>query len=397
MTRTMLPRTLPLALAAATLPGCTGGAEQGEHDNVPPQAFVEGISPAVRDRNKAVVVDPTVDYGLALRTAALKLVGAYPTLAEIKELQAASDPAAVFAKRIAAYLADPRFSFEQVAFWRDTFKLGGTRNLGMLGTVNMDSAPMFAASLVVSGRPFTEVLTASSGTCPTLAANGTFTPANCANGIEAVGVLTDPGVQSQFFSSMAFRRVRWVQETFICTKFPAEISDRKEQRPGGTYYSPWPFTSISGGKDARVDFHDDRSLICANCHSTMNHIAPLFGKFDEAGRPTPNYAVRTPIPGSPPTLFTDWLPPTEMTAWRFGVPTANLKALGAAIAADPDMPRCIATRIWNWALSRGDVVVDQATVPKDLGEQLRASFVASNYNLKQLIYDVFTSATFVRY
>ena len=87
----------------------------------------------------------------------------------------------------------------------------------------------------------------------------------------------------------------------------------------------------------------------------------------------------------------------ETTAWRFGRPAADLKALGAALAADPDLPRCVATRVWNWGLSRGDVVVDSATVPQELGEQLVRSFQASNYNVKQLIREVFTSATFVRY
>jgi hypothetical protein len=396
MRSSKLQKTLSLALATAALTGCTGGAEQGEKEYVPPQAFREGISPGVRDNDKAAVVDSSVDYGLALRTAALKLVGTYPTLSEIKELQAAADKPAVFVARIDAYLADPRFSVEQVAFWRDAFKLGGTKAVGM-ATVNMEAAPTFAASLVVGGRPFTEIVTAATGTCPTLAANGTFTAGNCGNNIEAVGVLTDPGVQSQFYSSMAFRRARWVQETFICTKFPAEVGGRQEQHPGGSYYSPWPFLSISGGKDSRVDFHDDKSLICANCHSTMNHVAPLLGKFNEAGMPTPDFTVRTPIVGTPVTLRTDWLPASEATAWRFGKPAADMKALGASIAADPELPRCVATRVWNWALSRGDVVVDSATVPQELSDQLLRSFQGSNYNVKQLIREVFTSATFVRY
>ena len=30
-------------------------------------------------------------------------------------------------------------------------------------------------------------------------------------------------VLSQYFANMAFRRTRWIQETFVCTKFPAEF------------------------------------------------------------------------------------------------------------------------------------------------------------------------------
>ena len=31
-------------------------------------------------------------------------------------------------------------------------------------------------------------------------------------------------MQAQFLSSLAFRRTRWVQETFMCSRFPAETS-----------------------------------------------------------------------------------------------------------------------------------------------------------------------------
>lgn len=394
-------RTWTVALlTGAALAGCSGGAEQGERDVSPPSGFREGISPGVRDNDKAALVDPAVDYGLALRTAAMKLTGNYPSLAEIKELSGSADPATTYAKRIDDYLARPSFAVEQVAFWRDTFKMGGTVPVAVGGStvnVNMEAAPNFAAMLVVKERPFTQIVTATQDTCPGFdPATGQFPSGSCNNGIPAVGVLTDPGVQAQYYSSMAFRRTRFVQETFLCGKFPAETG-RSEQHPGGTYYSPWPFASISGGAKAKVDFLDDKSLICANCHSTINHMAPLLAKFDEAGRPTTNFAVRTPVPGTPFTELSDWLPAGETTAWRYGQPAADLKALGDRIAADPELPRCLATRVWNWALSRGDIVVDQATLTPELAAQLGKSLSDGNFNMKKLVREVFTSASFVRY
>ena len=44
-------------------------------------------------------------------------------------------------------------------------------------------------------------------------------------------------------------------------------------------------------------------------------------------------------------------------------PVTDVPSLGAAIAADPDVQKCAVTRDWNYAMSRGDIVNDLATVP----------------------------------
>ena len=183
----------------------------------------------------------------------------------------------------------------------------------------------------------------------------------------------------------------------MCTAFPAEISGAKVQHPGGAYASPWAFTSIAGGKGAQVDFQSDSSLICANCHTSINHIAPIFGKYDEAGALQANFAVHTPVPGAPLTALADWLPAGETTAWRYQVPALDMTTLGQRIAADPGMATCVSTRVWNWALSRGDAVVDQATLTPDLQKELSSSLVQNSYNVKKLIRQVLTSASFVRF
>jgi hypothetical protein len=343
------------------------------------------------------VVRTQIDYGLAMRTAALKLTGGLPTLAEIKELLDAPEDqrAAVYAKRIDAYLAHPRFPYQQLVFWRNTFKMGGGR---------LDTAPAFAAMVVVTGRPLTDLLTATKGTCPALE-NGKFVARECNSGIEPVGVLTDPGMLAHFYGPMAFRRTRWVQEVFLCRKFPAETGGRMEQYPSGVYSSPWEMKSISGKLNspmARVDFHEtNKGELCANCHATLNHVAPLLATFNEMGAfqapANGSYPVRTPVPGSPPSQRIDWLPAGEPTAWRFGKPVMTLKELGAAIAADPEMVGCYATRIWNWALSRGDVIVDQSTLTPELREQLAGVLAQNNLDARKLIRHVLLSESFVRY
>jgi hypothetical protein len=296
--------TLALALASAAVAGCSGGADTGQKADTSGSAFRDGLPPAVRDGDKNAVIDTNTDYMFALRSAALKLTGNYPTQAEIAELQSAPDQTATYAKRIDDYLSRPAFAAQQVQFWRDTFKMGGTLTVQVGATmqnVSLETAPTLAAQLVVQGLPFNQIVTQTKGTCPTFnATTGAFTPADCTNtaGQPVVGVLTDAGVQAQFLSSMAFRRTRWVQETFMCSRFPAETNGPPVMYAGGTYSSPWPITSITGSKNTtnpKIDFHDTSAVICANCHTTINHIAPLFSKFDAIGNLTASIQVITPV------------------------------------------------------------------------------------------------------
>ncbi len=388
--RTRTGLILSLALAPTALGACAGGAQPGGKPVDPNTGST--MQPAVVTR---------IDYEESLRSAAIKLTGNYPTLAEIKQVRDASDSMrqSEYEKIIDDYMSRPSFGAQLIDFFRDSFKMGGSDNRG--GTmVNFDYAPTYAASLVVGEKPFTDVVTATRDTCQTFdEKTGKFSSANCPNQA-AVGVLTDAGVQAQFFSSMAFRRVRWVQETFICRKFPAETSGAPQPRPGGSYTSPWDYNSITGKqnkKDARIDFQDDKSIVCANCHTTMNHIAPLFARFGVNGALNMGIQVKVPIPNEPPATPGDWLPSGEPTAWRMGQPVADLPALGAAIAADPEFGKCVVSRVWNWAMSRPDVVEDGALLTDELATKLVGDLKSSNWNVKKLVRKAFTSDSFVRY
>ena len=383
--RTRTGLILSLALAPTALLACAGGAQSGG----------KPIDPNTGGTMQQAVVT-RLDYEEALRSAAIKLTGNYPTLAEIKQVRDAAESMrqAEYEKRVDDYMSRPSFGAQLIDFFRDTFKMGG-------GTmVNFDYAPTYAASLVVGEKPFTDVVTATRDTCQTFdGKTGKFSATTCPNQ-SAVGVLTDAGVQSQFFSSMAFRRVRWVQETFICRKFPAETAGTPQPRPGGSYTSPWDYNSITGlqnKKDARIDFQDDKSIICANCHTTMNHIAPLFARFGANGALNMQIQVKVPIPNEPAAVPSDWLPNGEPTAWRAGQPVADLPALGAAIAGDPEFGKCVASRVWNWAMSRPDVVEDGALLTDDMAGKLLVDLKTSNWNVKKLIRSAFTSDSFVRY
>ena len=339
------------------------------------------------------LAERVVDYNAALRIAALRLTGDLPTLAEIESVANAPDPRAAYAAQIDAYLQRPAFGLQMFRFAQDMLKMGDEPAL--------DSAAAFVAQVVVSDRSYLEVLTATSGTCPSFdPTTGRFVPGECANGPPAtVGLLTHPGMHAHFFSNLGFRRVRWVQETFACTRFPAEVATSATDVGGATPYTgTFPFDSIAGkATGGRVDFRDTSSVICANCHSNMNHIAPLFAHYDSSGQYSATLAVPVPLPESPPAEMRDYLPAGEATAWRFGVPVADMTALGNAMAADPDVAQCAIARVWNWALGKPDIVDGAARVPPATIEQHVAAFKASDYHLRSAIYGVFTSDDFVRF
>ena len=218
-----------------------------------------------------------------------------------------------------------------------------------------------------------------------------------ANGLTTVGVLTDPGAMSQFFSNMAFRRVRWIQESFACNKFPTEFSAKPVAMGSGQFTSPWSFTSITGGATAQINFQDTSSVICANCHTTMNHIAPLFANFDAGGAYQTAIQVHTPTPANPVTTMADWLPATEGLAWRFGTAVKTMGDLGAAMAADPVVQKCQVQRAWNWAMSKTDIVNDLAVVPDSTIASVWTSFSTGGFKLKGALKAIFTSDDFVKF
>lgn len=389
------------AVAALALGGCSN-PPAGDPRGVAPVADDGGVkaspdlSSAPDPRQDPQLTGRSLDYGMALRTAAIKLVGDLPTLDEQRAIQTADDQRAAYEKRIDAYLADPRFTDQMINYFRNTFRMGGEGG-DMKTPVSFETAPTFAARLVVEDRPFTDLLTASSNTCPTYK-DGAFTDGECKNGAPGVaGVLTDPGVHTQFVSNMAFRRVRWVQETFDCRRFPVEYSKTPTPMGAGNYTSPWPFESISGGDMVPIDFHDTKSVVCANCHTTMNHLAPLLAHFDAHGMWQMDFQVTVPVNGLPKAKLSDWLPPGETTSWRFGVPVADLPSLGHAMAHDPDVTACTVTRIYDWAMSKDDVVLDLATVPDSVIAPYFDAYVANGYKLKAIIRQSFTSDDFVRF
>jgi hypothetical protein len=352
-----------------------------------------GLTGTVLDQRKK-------SYTEALRTASFKLVGNAPTLQQIEDLKSAADQPTAYAAAIDAMMKDVRFTKRMIAFWQNTMRLGGAAGGGK---PSRDTAPVFAARITVEGQSFGNLFTATSNTCPTFDGT-TFTDGDCVNGPVTAGILADPGLQSQYYGNLAFRRVRFFQETFACRKMPAEFSAMPTPigTNGQSYTSPWKFESIAGADNGgQIDFHDISSAICANCHGSMNHRAPLLANFDEAGKYQPTIQVQVPVTPLSFAKMTDWLPqtgtPPEGPAWKVNVPTKDLTELGAAMAADDEVLSCAVARVWNYAMSKGDIVNDAANVPAEVTGPLVKELKMNGNSLRSVIRAAFVHEDFVRF
>jgi hypothetical protein len=311
--------------------------------------------PVQHDEWDDKLAERVVDYNAALRIAALRLTGELPTLTELERVQNAPDPREAYLEQIHAYLASDKFAQQIRLYWQDTMKLDG-------------AGPAFVAQLTVADRSYLDAFTA---------------PGN---------VLEDQQMNARFFSNFGFRRVRWLQEVFECSKFPAELSPTPIDVGGATPYTgTFPFDSIA------TPFLATNSVLCANCHSNLNHIAPVFAHYDKDGNYQPDIAVPTPAPGSPLAQLTDYLPPGEPLAWRHGVPITDMHSLGAAVAADPGTASCAIARMWNWAMGKRDIVDADEKVPTDTIAEQVAAFSADGYRVRNALYRIFTSDDFVRF
>jgi hypothetical protein len=378
---------MKLVLLAATsfaVPACSNNVTTGGGD--------DDTNPMGDQWDQALKARQT-DYNAALKIAALRLTGDLPTMTEINQIALAADDAAkktAYESLIQQYMARPAFANQIFRFWRDTFKMGETPML--------DTAPALAAKISVENGSYMDLFTLNSNNCPSFDGT-TFTPAACANGGPVAGVLTNPGVHSLFTSNLAFRRTRWVQEIFDCLKFPAEVSPTGTEVGGPSLYTGvWPFTSIAGTTNGgRINFLDVSAVICANCHTTINHIAPLFANYDANGVYQTSIQVTTPLDGAPLAMMSDYLPTGETTAWRYQKPAADIPALGVQMAADPDVAKCGVARIWNWALGKTDIVETLQEVPIETIQTQLDAFTASGFKMKDLIYAVFTHEDFVKF
>ena len=387
---------LLVATASVVAPACDPGVDDGDGSGGDGGSGGSGGGSA--DEWDARLNERVLDYNAALRIAALRLTGDLPTRTEINSVADATDDATkkvAYEALVDAYMARPTFARQMMVYFRDTFKLGG-----VMGAVDLETAPAFAAQLAVNNGNFMDLFTATANNCPTFnAATNAFTAATCNNAVTThAGVLTNPGMNASYNGNFAFRRVRWVQETFNCLKFPAEISDTPQTYGGKLYTGKFPWLSFAGTDNGgRIDFHDTSAIVCGNCHVTLNHLAPLFANFDANGQMTNAIQVLTPLGANDKARATDYMPAGEPTAYRQGKLTPDLASLGAAMAGDPEVAACAVKRVWNWALGKNDIVNDLVLVPDSVIQSQVETFTTNGFKLKDLIRQAFVAEDFTRF
>src|SRR6185503_8100441 len=137
-----IARNLVALLGTVTFCGCVGGGHgTGDGD---PTTNPDPIHSTTDPRK--------VDFGLALRTAAIKLAGRLPTLDEINSVK----DQASYNAQIDLYMSKPEFALQLISYFKDMMKMGG-----MIGTANLDAAPTFAAQLTFEDRDLRELFTAT--------------------------------------------------------------------------------------------------------------------------------------------------------------------------------------------------------------------------------------------
>jgi hypothetical protein len=396
------------------------------------------------------------DYGLALRMASLKVRGNVPSLAEIRELNKATDKPAKYRELIRRFLdakvkdaqgtlvADTRVHRTVRAFWMNTFKMGTPVNPA-LGSVSQDSVANLATEVALSDvRPFTDLFTSDSGQCTSMnSGTGEFTTSTCmcsdgnvASGASvscyatgeapAAGIVGNPGFMAMHYSGMAFRRVRMVQELFACRPMPAESQDVWD-----AYYPPAEGTSSMA--DTPVNFAATDGVVCSKCHQTMNRQAPLFANYDMMGvfrgpgrkltasgrtcsTSSPfscSFEVNTPSSPEQPSILAHYLTSAYTSGstgpqlgWRVSATVPDLTSFGSAMADDPEVARCMVDRLWYWLMSRGEISIDAIRPPYELTEAWVEVLVGSShpdygaYNsktLKPVMFTMLTSDDFVRF
>ncbi len=245
------------------------------------------------------------------------------------------------------------------------------------------------------------------------------------------GILSNPGILSLYWGNLAFRRNRFLHETFLCKsaneQAGGEPTPNAPQAPPCAgdnpipgYQNKWPVNVIAGKcNGGRIDFHTyTNGNVCANCHATWNHRAPLLGQYDSQGILTPGvYQVGVPIDGSPPAMLSDWLcvgpscPNGGMngTAWKMDMPAKDVYELGKVMSDDPEVLDCAVKRMWNYAMGRADIteiggrswvtLPDRKDKNPDLLTQSKLAqyFKDSNYNLKKVLRKILVSDDFTRF
>ena len=160
------------------------------------------------------------------------------------------------------------------------------------------------------------------------------------------------------------KRGKWVLANLLCQEPPPPPANVPALEEGD---------NATGSVRQRMEQHRS-DPVCAGCHSAMDPIGFGLENFDPIGE------WRTDDGGYPIDATGTLLDGTSFDGPR---------ELAAALHDDPALPDCVASRIFVYALGRGEIDADECDL-----EAIASDFADSGYRLDELLVRVATSDAF---
>ncbi len=182
------------------------------------------------------------------------------------------------------------------------------------------------------------------------------------------GILGKAGFLSQFANQKEGSptlRGKFIREALTCRAVPPPPPDVNTSLPDPPADKPMT-------KRQRLEIHRTQE-VCASCHGKMDPLGLPLESFDAIGR------YRTTDHG----LTID--PSGEFD----GVPVADARELGDAVAASTTVARCFVRKFYTYAVGHEERAVDGSVL-----NALADSFQTSGYDFRRLILDVVTHDAF---
>jgi hypothetical protein len=183
-----------------------------------------------------------------------------------------------------------------------------------------------------------------------------------------VGILSKAGFLSQFANQKEGSptlRGKFIREWLMCKIVPPPLE-------GIVLVLPDPDPNNPTTKRQRLDAHRQMPA-CAGCHALMDPLGLPLENFDGIGR------YRTTESGLP----------IDASGEVNGVPVANSRAMGEAMARSKSMAACMVRRFHSYAMGHDERDVDGAVI-----NDLITSFESSGYQLRDLVVSTVTHDAF---
>ena len=100
-----------------------------------------------------------------------------------------------------------------------------------------------------------------------------------------------------------------------------------------------------------------------------------------------------------PSVFAETYCLVLSEMWMAGLPVAvsDIGALGVAMSKDGEVIFCAVKRMWDYSMSKGDIVADAADVPDSVVSPYLTQFKANGYDLRAILRAMLVGPDFVRF